>query len=130
MEQTKEKKEMKIGLSTIIIIITLIIIVVMSYYIYKVSEAKKVSDQKVEKLSEQVDELENTINAISTTISQSQTPPMVYAYDKTGNRTGIMGTTLEGVNIMMLWAKDDESDKKIYKLDSNLGEYIEQMYKK
>lgn len=196
----EEKKVAKIGFSTVIIIIAFMIIAIMSYYIYKVAEAKKISDQKVEELSEQVEKLEGTINSISTTISQtketqeenklissidyievmientestegltykeakkvtnkqkleeflkkvnnsqlyvdfeedfgaggfSELPPMVYIYDKEGNKTVITVSDINSdVTIMMLWAKDDESDKKTYEVDSSLKTYIEQLYEK
>ncbi len=196
----EEKKVAKIGFSTVIIIIAFMIIAIMSYYIYKVAEAKKISDQKVEELSEQVEKLEGTINSISTTISQtketqeenklissidyievmientestegltykeakkvtnkqkleeflkkvnnsqlyvdfeedfgaggfSELPPMVYIYDKEGNKTVITVSDINSdVTIMMLWTKDDESDKKTYEVDSSLKTYIEQLYEK
>ena len=211
MEEKKEKKVLKIGLSTVIIIIAFMIIAVMSYYIYKVAEAKKISDQKVDELEEQVEKLENTINSISTTISQTkedeenkkeqkkedkkaenelisnvdyieimvedieslegltykepkkitnekileeflakvnnsklyekleedfgasgftELPPMAYIYDKQGNKTVITVSNLDAdANLMMIWTKEDESDKTTYKVDSSLKKYMEQLYK-
>lgn len=65
MEENKEKKTIKVGLSTFLFIIALIVICVMAFFIYKFYDDKTKANNEVNDLKNQVNTLQNTVNSLS-----------------------------------------------------------------
>lgn len=65
----EEKQGIKISLSTFFLILSILVIIVMTYYIYKLNNDKKLANDKVIELNNQVNGLESTVNNLQGTIS-------------------------------------------------------------
>lgn len=67
----EEKKSIKINLSTLFLILVIIVIAIMGYFIYKFYNDKKIANNKLEELQNEVSGLESTVNSLQGTIGSN-----------------------------------------------------------
>ena len=60
----EEKKQLRLNIITVFLIIAILVIMLMGYAIYKLSDAKLQSEEKVSTLENQTNELQATIDSI------------------------------------------------------------------